>query len=203
EAGVDRSGHVPHVVAADLPRRIGQAVGVPARRRVQQQARTFDRIARYADDARLLALHIPVLVRVDDRVHLPCGVVLDLQHLRVRPDFELARRLTLRNLGIERRPFGAELAALEAEAGLLAGRAAVARLRIDGHAAGVTVLVAELLGAGLQDLEVVVAGQPRNLVGPRDTHAILGPRVIRFEFLEGDRPVEQGSARDLAIGRAS
>ena len=81
----------------------------------------------------------------------------DLDRHRARPHLEMAGRLAFRDLGIERRPFCAPLAALEAEARLLTGVAVVALHRIDGHVAGVAFLVAKLVGAGLEHLEIVVA----------------------------------------------
>ena len=112
----------------------------------------------------------------------------------------MPRRFALGNFSVERRPFGAPLAALETEAGLLAGIAVVALLRIDRHATSVTFLVAELVGSGLQHLEVVVAGQTWDVVGTRHPHLVFGLGVIWFEFSKGDRPVEQVGALDLAIG---
>ena len=126
--------------------------------------------------------------------------MLDLQHLAVRPHLELAGRLALRDLGVERRPFRARLAALEAEADLLAGAAAVARLGVDRHVAGVHLLVAELLGAGLEHLEVVVAGQARDAVGAGHAHLVLGLGVVGLQLGQRDRPVEQVRAGDVAVG---
>ena len=39
-------------------------------------------------------------------------------------------------------------------------------------------LVAELLGAGFEHLEIVVAGETGNAMGARDAHAILSLGVI-------------------------
>jgi hypothetical protein len=149
---------VAHVVAADLVGAVGEALGILARGRQQQQPRRFERVAGDAHDARLLALLLAVLVEIDDAGHLASGVVLDARDVALGAHLEPARGLAGRDLGVEGRPLGAGLAALEAEPELLAGAAAVARLRVDRHAPGVDLLVAELLGAGLEHLVVGVAG---------------------------------------------
>src|SRR6185437_16197792 len=99
-----------------------------------------------------------------DAGHLAARIVLDLDHHAVGAHFEIAGRFALGDYGVERRPFRAGLAALEAEADLLAGSASVARLAVDRHSPGMDFLVAELLGTGLQHLEIVVAGQTGNAV---------------------------------------
>jgi hypothetical protein len=132
---------------------------------------------------------------------LPDLVVLDLQDVRVRPDLQIAGRLALGQLCIEGGPFGADLAALEAEADLLAPRPPVARRRIDRHAACVALLVAELVGARLEHLEVVVARQPYDAVRAGDPHAVLSLVVVGLEVGEADRPVEQACTLDFAIDR--
>src|SRR5215468_4292008 len=50
---------------------------------------------------------------------------------------KFAGLLSFGNLGVKRRPFGARLAALKTETDLLARAAAVARLGVDCHTAGV------------------------------------------------------------------
>ena len=127
--------------------------------------------------------------------------MLDAQNMTLWPHFELAGGLAFRNLGVERRPFRAPLAALKAEARLLAGVAAIALDRVDGHVAGVAFLVAELVGTGFQNLEVVVAWQARQAVGAGHAHLRLGLGIIRLEFGEGDGPVEKIGTGDLAVGR--
>ncbi len=128
--------------------------------------------------------------------------MLDLQHLAVRPHLELAGLLALGDLGVERRPLCARPAALEAEADLHTGGAAVALLGIDRHPAGVAFLVAELVGAGLHHLEIVVARQAGNAVGARHAHLVLGLGVIRLHFLQRNGPVEQVRADHVAVGGA-
>jgi hypothetical protein len=126
--------------------------------------------------------------------------MLDLQHMRALAHLEIARRLAARNIRIGGRPLGAPLAALETEAGLLAGEAVVIVGGVDRHAAGVHFLVAERLGAGLEHLEVVVAGQ----AGPvsRAGDAELGFRLFvpGLHLGQVDRPVEQIGALDIAVG---
>ena len=81
EDGIDRAGHVPHVVPADLAGGVGETVRELGRGRVQQQARALDRVAGDADDARLLALLLAVLVGIDHGRDLARRIVLDLQRL--------------------------------------------------------------------------------------------------------------------------
>ena len=71
----------------------------------------------------------PLCVGIDHAGHLAGRIVLDLDRHAVGAHLEIAGRLALGDLGVERRPFRAGLAALEAEADLLAGAAPVARLR--------------------------------------------------------------------------
>ena len=168
---------------------------------VQQKARTFQRISCDRDDAGFLFLRLAVGVHIDDAVDLAGSVVLDPHRHAVRANFEIAGRLTFGNLGVKRRPLGAGLAALEAEADLLACAAPVARLTVDRHSSGVDFLVAELARAGLHHFEIVVAGQARNAVGARRAHLELGLGVPRLHLGERYRPVEQVGAGDVAINR--
>lgn len=127
--------------------------------------------------------------------------MVDLDRHGVRPDLEMACRLALGDLGVERRPFGAPFAALEAESGLLAGHAVVALDRVDRHVAGVAFLVAELVGAGLQHLEIVVARQSRPVIGAGDAHLGFGLGIVGLHLGQRDRPVEQVGAFQFAVGR--
>ena len=127
--------------------------------------------------------------------------MLDLRDMQLRADLHVAGRLALGDLGVECRPFRAPLAALEAESGLLAGIAAVALHGIDRHPAGVTLLVAELVRPGLEDLEVVVARQSRQAVRAGDPQLVLGLGVVGLELGEGQWPVEEIGASDVAVGR--
>src|SRR6266446_8788216 len=130
ERGIDAAGHVTHVVAADLPGAVGKAVRIQVGCAVEQQTRAFDRVAGDRDDPRFLALHVSGFVGIDDASYLARCIVLDLHSHAVRTYFEVAGRLALRDFAIERRPLRAGLAALEAEADLLAGAAAVARFAV-------------------------------------------------------------------------
>lgn len=127
--------------------------------------------------------------------------MVDLDGHGVRPHLEMACRFAFRDLGVERRPFGAPFAALEAEAGLLAGHPVVTLDRIDRHVAGVAFLVAELVGASLQQLEIIVARQPRPVIGAGDAHLGFGLGVIRLHLGQRHRPIEQVRALYLAVGR--
>lgn len=52
-------------------------------------------------------------------------------------------------------------------------------------------LVAELVGTGFHNLEIIVAGQTFNAVGAGDPHLVLGLGVVRLQIGQRDRPVEQ------------
>ena len=100
---------------------------------------------------------------------------------------------------VERRPFRARFAALEAETNLLAGSAPVAGLAVDRHVAGVHGLVAELLCTRFQHLEIVVAGQTGNSVSAGNAHLVFSLGVPRLHFGERDRPIQQIGARHASI----
>src|SRR5215472_3542464 len=117
--------------------------------------------------------------------------MLNLYGHRLRTQVELAGLFGRRNLRVQRRPLSARLAALEAESELPAGGTAVARAAVNCHAARVNGLVSRARGAVVHDLEVVVAGQARNIVGARHAHLVLGLGVVRLELGERERPVEQ------------
>ena len=125
--------------------------------------------------------------------------MLDLRDMQIRADLHIAGRLALRDLGVERRPFRPPLAALEAEAGLVAGDPAVAGNRVDGHPSGVDLFVAKLFRARLEDLEIVAARQAGPVARTGDAHLVLGLGVIGLKIGEGDRPVEKIGARNMAV----
>ena len=190
EGRVHRPGGVALVVAPDLAGRIREAVGELVRLRQEQQPRCLDGVAGDAHGARFLPLLFLVLVEVHDARHFALVVVLDPRRVTLGAQLEPAGFLRRRNLGVQGRPLGAGLAALEAEAELLAGAAPVAWLAVDRHAPGVAVLVAYLRRAVVEHLEVVVAGQPRDPIGARHAQLVLGARVVRLELLQRERPVE-------------
>ncbi|MPN28752.1 hypothetical protein SDC9_176197 [bioreactor metagenome] len=125
--------------------------------------------------------------------------MLDARHMGLRAQLEVARGVRRRKLGVQRGPFRAALAALEAEAQLHAASTVVARLAVDGHVAGVHFLVAQLGGTGIHHLEVVIARQTGNAVGARHAHFVFCTRVIGCEILVGDGPIQQVRALDLAV----
>src|SRR4029077_8937488 len=138
---------------------------------------------------------------ISDAGHLARSVVLDLRNVAFRADLHVPGRLALGDLGVERRPFRAPLAALEAEAGLMAGDPAVAGNRVDRHPAGMTFLVTELVRASLEDLEIVAPRQAWPVACAGDTHLILGLAVVGLKVGEGDRPIEKVGAWNMAVGR--
>ena len=121
--------------------------------------------------------------------------------MRLRAQLEIAGSVCLRQFGVQGRPFGAALAALEAEAELHAACATLARLAVDGHAAGVHFLIAEPGGAVVHHLEVVVARQARDAIGARDAHLVFGFGVIRLQLLERERPIQQIRSLEVAVER--
>ncbi len=170
--------------------------------RVEQEPRAFEGVAGDADDARLLHLEVAVPVEILDPRHLARIVVQDAGGVATVAHLEVAGRLAARDVGVGGRPLGTPLAALEAEAGLLAGLAAVIFGRVDRHVAGVDFLVAEREGALFQNLEVVVAGQAGAAAGAGDLQLLLGLVIPGRHLGRVDRPVEEACAGDLAIGRA-
>ena len=98
---------MPHIIAPDLARGIGEPVGEHRRGRIEQQARAFERIAGDRDHARFLALHLAVGIHINDAVDLTGSVVLDPHRHAVRANFKIAGSLTFGNLGVKGRPFGA------------------------------------------------------------------------------------------------
>ena len=191
-----------HVVASHLARTVRQTLREHGGRAVQQQARAFQRIARHRHDAGLLPLLLAAAIDIHHAGDLAPRIVFDPQRHRVRSHLEIAGRLTLGDLGVQRGPLAAGLAALEAEADLLAGAAIVPRLAVDRHVAGVHFLVAKLARTRFQDLVVVVAGQARDAVGPRRAHLVLGLRIPRLHLGERDRPIGEVRAGDIAVGAA-
>ena len=127
--------------------------------------------------------------------------MLDLQRHALGPQLEVVARLGPGNLGVERRPLGADRAARHAEADLLTGRPAVPLDRVDAHVAGVDLPVPERPCAVGHDLEIVVARQPRPVAGAGNADLVLRAGVIRRHFGRSDRPVEQRGAGDRTVGR--
>jgi len=111
----------------------------------------------------------------------------------------MARLFGERDLGVERRPLRARLAALEAEAHLQARRTMVAELAVDRHVPGAALRVAEFGRAVVEHFEVVVAGQARIAVGARDAHLVLGLGIVRRELGQADRPVGEVGPLELAV----
>ncbi len=72
-------------------------------------------------------MHFAVFVGVHNACGLAFVVMLNLEHLRVRPNFEVTGGFAFRDFHIKRGPFCARFTALEAETDLLAGAAPVAR----------------------------------------------------------------------------
>ncbi len=196
----DAGGGVGHVVPADLAGGVGQPVGKHRGSGVEQQARRFDGVARHAYHPGLLPLDGALGVGVDHAVHLALGVVFDAQHHRLRPHLAIATGFGAGNVGVERRPLRAHLAALHAEADLLAGGAVVVGLGVDRHRPGEDLLVADPLGAGGQHLEGVVPGVIGHAgAGAGHAHVLLGLLVPGRHLFQGHRPVQQVGPGDVAV----
>jgi hypothetical protein len=85
------------------------------------------------------------VLEVEDAVDLAARVVRDLGDVAARAQVEVAGLLGLGQLGDQRRPLGAGLVALEVEAVLVRGRAAVVGLGVGGVRPGGVLPVADLL----------------------------------------------------------
>ena len=110
--------------------------------------------------------------------------------------------LRLRDLGVERRPFGADGAVGYAEADLLAGRATVARLGVNRHVAGVDLGISHALGASRHHLEIVVAGETWDVVRAGDAQLVFSACIVGLELWERERALEKIGAGDIAVDGA-
>ena len=192
-------GRVTRIVPADLARRVGHAVLEHVGGRVQQQARALDRIPGNADDARLLHLVLPVLVRIEHTSDLALRIVLDLQHHAVGTQFELSGLHRLGDFGVERGPFRADLAARSAESDHLAGRTPIADHRVDRRGSHLE-RVPRLFRAIVDDFEGVGFRLTGKAVGAGDPHLAFRPVVVRRQLIQADRPIDQIGSRHRTIG---
>ena len=149
---------------------------------------------------RLLEVMPALAVGIEHARRAAAIVVLDRERHGVGAKLEPARRLGARDLAIKRRPLGARLAPLHAEADFIAGVAAIARCLVDGQATGMNIAVAEPAGAREHDLGHVGRAHRRQPVGSHDPEFLLGPHVVGLEFLKADRPIEQARTVDRAVG---
>ena len=83
-------------------------------------------------------MQIAVSVEIFDACHLAAVIMHNTGHMGAFAHFQIACRFTTRDVGIGGRPFRTELAALEAEANLLAGGAFI----IIGAVVAAVILVA-------------------------------------------------------------
>src|SRR5262245_31335597 len=131
EDGIHTAGHMPHVVAADLAGTVGKSIRERAGVAVKKQAGAFQRISRDCNDTSFLFLRFAFAVDVDDAIDFAVSAMFDAYRHAVWPNFQITGRFAFGNLGVQRRPFGAGLAALKAETDLLACAATVAWLTVD------------------------------------------------------------------------
>src|SRR6218665_1139674 len=91
-----------------------------------------------------LALLMPILVDIDHARGLAGSVMLDAGGMAFGAQLHVAGLFGLGQFGVQRGPFGPAFAALKTKAHLYAAAPVVARLAVDGHVAGVHILVAQL-----------------------------------------------------------
>src|SRR5215472_14838784 len=194
-----RSGGVPHIVATDLVHRVGEAIRVFPRLRLQQKHGGCNRIAGNGDDASFLLVHGPRSIGIDHAGYATAVVVTDLEHSAFRAHLTSPSRLRLWDLGVKRRPLGADRAGLHAKADLTARRPIVVRNRVDRHVTGMHPLVAHSLGAGRQHLEIVVAGQMWSAAATGNAHLRLGLLVIGHDILVRQRPIDEAGTWYVTI----
>ena len=200
EDPVDRTGDVTHVVASDLSRGVRQPVREHRGGRVQKEPRALDGVARDADDAGGLTLLDTIRVEVDHSGDLAVGTVLDPRHMAALAHLKVAGLFARGDFGVGGGPLGPPLAALKAEAGLLAGHAITVFQRVDRHPTGMDLLVADRLCALLEDEVIVVPRQARAPARAGHAHLGLGLLVPGCHLGSVDRPVEQVRALDCAVG---
>ena len=128
--------------------------------------------------------------------------MLDAERHAARANLAAAGRLGAGQLGDEGGPLAARLAALHAKADLIAGVAAVAGHRVDGHVVGAVVAIAHAFRAERHDPVVVGPPLQRDVAPPADAHLALGLTQEGLHFVEVERPVLQSRAIDIAVGRA-
>src|SRR5579863_3544796 len=125
---------------------------------------------------------LPVLVGIQHASRLAVSIMLNLHDHRFRSQVEFSSRFGFGNFGIESRPLRSGLASLKTKSQLPATRPPIARSTINRHPAGMNSLISDACSTVVHDLEVVVAGKPRNVIGARDTHLGLGLGIVRLEF---------------------
>ena len=188
-----------HVIATYLTGRIGQTVREHVRIRQEQQPRCLDRVTGHANHAGCLTLFLAVFVEVDNTVDQAFFVVGDAHHMRLRTQVQITRCFGLGDFSVERRPFGTAFAALETKAQLHATATTVTRLAVDGHVPCMHFFVAQLFGTGVHDFEVVVAGQTGDAIGTGHAHFVFSFGVVRLEFFERHRPIQQVGTLDFTV----
>src|ERR1700730_15525923 len=122
------------------------------------------------------------LVGVENASNLAAVVVVELNYHTFRPDLEMAGALSFRDFGIKRRPLGADGAPRHTEPDLMASWPIIPWLGVDRHISGMDLGITNALGPGRHYLEIVVAGQTRNIVSTGDTHLIFGTSIKGLEF---------------------
>ena len=199
ERSVDRAGHVSHVIASNLTRRVRQAVFEHIGSRQQQQAWCFDGVACHTHHTCFLTLLFAIFVKIHHASDQAFFIVLNTSHMRFGPQVEVACGFSLGDLGVQSGPFGTALATLETKAQLHTTATAIAWLAVDGHIACVYFFVAQFLGTRMHHFEVVVARQTGDAIGACHAHFVFCFSVIRFQLGQGDGPVEQIGTLDITI----
>ena len=121
EHRVDAAGRMAHVVASDLAGAVGEPVaGIWPTALFSSRRGLSIELPATATTRAFCRCMLAVAVDIDDAGDLARQRRARSASPCVRPHFEIAGRLALGDFGVQRRPFGAGLAALEAEADLLA-----------------------------------------------------------------------------------
>ena len=157
ENSVHRCRHMTHVVLTDLAGTVRQSVREHTGGRIQQQAWALYRVTSYGDNTCLLHLLVAILIGINYASYLAFRVMLNLQDLSVRPHLKITSRLTLRDIAVSRGPLRAEFTSLKTKTSLLAIRATISGLTIDGHPARVNVFIAKVFCASLKHFIVIIS----------------------------------------------
>src|SRR5580704_12789040 len=140
-----------------------------------------------------------MLIAVDDAVDAPVLTVFDAQRAAQDAQIQIAGRFGAGDLRVERAPFRARLASLNAETLLYAHSPLVGCAGIDGQVAGMHLLVADALRAVVHHLEMIRRGQAGITVTAGDDEAPFGKFVVALQLRVLDWPVDERCARHGTI----
>jgi len=148
----DKASDMVTIVAAHLAGCVAETLRKFRRSRKQQQTSRLDGVARHADQTGPLSLFFALMIPVSrPAVDAAVGAMFNFCGRGFDPQVQIPGRFGSRNFRVKRAPLGAHLAALHAKTLLDAVAPPVEGARIDGHVAGVHLLVAELLRSRVHD----------------------------------------------------